>query len=786
MACQEFRLDMHATQFGMCKCGHPRAAHTLSRVMKRKKSAKKLMSKRTSTRSQKLKKKEKKKIVVSKKKDKEFEIKGEPDSIFNDEDVSTVEVPSIFETRSPPPSIQIARVVHQEDIVENKDVKEVMDDIVKENEDEDDLRAKELVVETEELKTELIETEERETEERETEKIETEDTKTTTNEKEEIQVDRSDSLNMQEIYLISKESNSLFEGLLQNNNAEDEEEEEESTNVTTTPTLEEEDKRRSVEWGSAFTSGSSRMSQLEAENKTLRRRLVMTASKVRSLEVELALASSKRKRKSSTNATTTTTTSTKDVLEEVCKKLLGSGFHQSRVRQALRVLVRVDATPEEEDDDDSKNGSFMGAALKSLTVSTKETKLTYLNGGGLGSASEDDEEDEGFENQDEDDEDERKGLNHLNWISNEDESRNIFGTSRDRRGRASMDKASLLNRLVKREDVAKLFEGIEIEQHVDREKERKRKAATERPLPSSQESYRKFLKCLARPEMRLIRRQMDSFVNKMLDERVTKGSAARKLEVHISLPYLSFHQQTNTTTGTSERVRRFLSGMEMALKTNEWSREWLALDTEYGAEVAAEGLERCVTSRLTPRIFNRSRRIRAADQKLWRRTRLLAQFVRPEHLDMCDAFRNDETFMIKCRKEMVRMDSYNAPVDKLACVVNTCQFIFTKLSEIHKSGKSNTPPGADDFFPPFVFVVLTSNVPRLHAHIEHIQTYRRQEDLIGKAGYCFVNLCSAVAFIETLTAKELTIDPNEFEKKMDISKKCLEKEDSEEDLFGRA
>ena len=424
-------------------------------------------------------------------------------------------------------------------------------------------------------------------------------------------------------------------------------------------------------------------------------------------------------------------------------------------RTHTQVLVRVDALPEEDEggnDAKSGAGSFMGAALKSVTASTKKAKLNYLNGGGFGSASEDDLDE--FENVDDKNDDERKGL-HLNWISNEEDSRQIFGTSVDRK--PSMDKASLLNRLVKREDVAKLFEGIEIDR-VDPEKKKKQ----EKPSPASQDAYRTFLKCLARPEMRLIRRQMDSFVNKMLDERVTKGSAA----------------------STSERVRRFLAGMEMALKTNEWSREWLALDTEYGAEVSAEGLERCVTSRLTPRIFNRSRKIRAADQKLWRRIRLL-QFVKPEHLDMCDAFREDNTFLNKCRKELIRMDSYNAPVDKLACVVNTCQFIFTKLSEIHKSGKNNTPPGADDFFPPFVFVVLTSNVPRLHAHIEHIQTYRRQEDLMGKAGYCFVNLCSAVAFIETLTAKELTIDPNEFDEKFESAKKRLEMEDSEDNLFGR-
>ena len=188
-----------------------------------------------------------------------------------------------------------------------------------------------------------------------------------------------------------------------------------------------------------------------------------------------------------------------------------------------QALVRVDALPddeEEENDAISGAGSFMGAALKSVTASTKKAKLNYLNGGGFGSASEDDLDE--FENVDDKNDDERKGL-HLNWISNEDDSRQIFGTSADRK--PSMDKASLLNRLVKREDVAKLFEGIEIDR-VDPEKKKKQ----EKPSPASQDAYRTFLKCLARPEMRLIRRQMDSFVNKMLDERVTKGSAASTSE----------------------------------------------------------------------------------------------------------------------------------------------------------------------------------------------------------------------------------------------------------------
>ena len=323
MACLDFRLDMHATQFGMCKCGYPRAAHTLRKVVKRKKTTKRSSSRRTPTTSRRTPTKEasknekkKKKVIVVKEKE-----SYEPDSIFNDDnDVSTSDVPSIFEGRSPSP-IPPMDPIELSESKEEEEKEEV-------TEQQDEIQEK-----TEKREEEV--TEKKEEEEKEEEVTEQKDK--VSEEKEDEDVNRSDSLNMQEIYLISKESNSLFEGLLENNNDdEDEEEEYDVTENTTT----DDDTRRTVEWGSAFTSGSSsRVSQLESENKTLRRRLVMTASKVKSLEVELALANSKkvkRKRQSRTSSDG----SKRDVLEDVCKRLLGSGFHQSRVRQALRVRNR--------------------------------------------------------------------------------------------------------------------------------------------------------------------------------------------------------------------------------------------------------------------------------------------------------------------------------------------------------------------------------------------------------------------------------------------------------------
>jgi len=273
---------------------------------------------------------------------------------------------------------------------------------------------------------------------------------------------------------------------------------------------------------------------------------------------------------------------------------------------------------------------------------------------------------------------------------------------------------------------------------------------------------------VSHPKMRLFRAHVDKFIAKTLDSDATSLSSASKSQ------------------SLAKRVRDFLSGLEIGLKTNAWCREKMSLDSDYGTEVAAEGLERCVTSRLTARIFNRSRKIRAKDQKLWRRMRVL-QFVTPSHLDVAPCCL-DAKLLDKCCAELLRIDSFSTPADKLMCVVRTCQFIFDILSAEHKSGKSKTPPGADDFFPPFVYVVLRARVPRLHAHIEYIRNYRRQEDLIGKNGYCFINLCSAVAFLENLTASQLTIDPETFDECIKAAKARVESEDrardAKDNIFG--
>ena len=55
-----------------------------------------------------------------------------------------------------------------------------------------------------------------------------------------------------------------------------------------------------------------------------------------------------------------------------------------------------------------------------------------------------------------------------------------------------------------------------------------------------------------------------------------------------------------------------------------------------------------------------------------------------------------------------------------------------------KRGSDDTSrPGADDFLPIFIYVVLKAKVPSLYTNCEYIQSYLNPAALMSKAGYCF-------------------------------------------------
>ncbi|XP_015221752.2 rab5 GDP/GTP exchange factor-like [Lepisosteus oculatus] len=108
---------------------------------------------------------------------------------------------------------------------------------------------------------------------------------------------------------------------------------------------------------------------------------------------------------------------------------------------------------------------------------------------------------------------------------------------------------------------------------------------------------------------------------------------------------------------------------------------------------------------------------------------------------------------------IIEMDARRAPQDKLACVSKCSQSVFRVLAS-----SSSEPASADDFLSGMILVVLKANPPRLHSNTQYITRFGLPHSLMaGESGYCFTNLCCAVAFIEKLDGPALNLSAEEFE-----------------------
>ncbi|KAL7414941.1 hypothetical protein BDY24DRAFT_414133 [Mrakia frigida] len=112
--------------------------------------------------------------------------------------------------------------------------------------------------------------------------------------------------------------------------------------------------------------------------------------------------------------------------------------------------------------------------------------------------------------------------------------------------------------------------------------------------------------------------------------------------------------------------------------------------------------------------------------------------------------------------ELLKINHYKAPRDKLICILNCCKVIFGLMR--HLAGAKGSQGGADAFIPILIFVVLKSNPEHLISNVEYINRFRSASKLQSEAGYYLSSLMGSITFIEAMDHSSLSnITKEEFD-----------------------
>lgn len=238
-----------------------------------------------------------------------------------------------------------------------------------------------------------------------------------------------------------------------------------------------------------------------------------------------------------------------------------------------------------------------------------------------------------------------------------------------------------------------------------------------------------------------------------------------------------------------EQVKIISDFLEFISKKMATCEVWRTVsDAEF--DNAREGMEKLVMNRLytqtfspaipdapqSPRKGKLNRQDAASPQNFGRRGQhqedverdeVIAQkiriygWIREEHLDIKSVGEKGRKFLLLAQQELLKINTYRAPRDKVICVLNACKVIFGFLRN------SKSDQSADAFVPLLIYTVLRAHPEHLVSNVQYIWRFRNQEKLGGEAGYYMSSLMGVVTFIENLDRTNLTVSDEEFEQSVE-------------------
>ncbi|KAL7747651.1 hypothetical protein RI367_006940 [Sorochytrium milnesiophthora] len=218
-----------------------------------------------------------------------------------------------------------------------------------------------------------------------------------------------------------------------------------------------------------------------------------------------------------------------------------------------------------------------------------------------------------------------------------------------------------------------------------------------------------------------------------------------------------FSKRSWTVTEQQKIIHDFTNFMAQKIAENE---VWAGASEEE-LDNACEGMEKLLMNKLHAHTFSPSTTDDAVKDEVLHKKICILRWMELKHLDINISPQTSESFIKVARQELLKMNDYKAPRDKLICILNCCKVIFGLLKH------AGTETNADMFLPLLIFVVIQANPPHLISNVQYISRFRNPAKLSSESGYYLTNLMGAISFIETLDVRSLSITPEEFDRNVE-------------------
>ncbi|KAJ3141972.1 hypothetical protein HK101_003349 [Irineochytrium annulatum] len=238
--------------------------------------------------------------------------------------------------------------------------------------------------------------------------------------------------------------------------------------------------------------------------------------------------------------------------------------------------------------------------------------------------------------------------------------------------------------------------------------------------------YDLFLTQLRDPESAPLTSQLKSFLRAFASQKKSIPEQRKGVNRFLEHIYAETLQNPVFSQATSdEELENIREGWEKLLMIKIHDQVFGAPDTDEGK----------MTSYLARKI----------DQFQW---------VQERHLDL--PFHVGSKLEV-VQGELLRVNGFRCPKDKLTILMNTIQMVVDILQKQKESA------GNDHLLPVLILAVIRANPPALISNVKYIMRFRSQTELDkGPVQFCLTSMMGAISFIYNMKLNSLTLAPEEI------------------------